>query len=38
MRWGVEHHGRWNPGEGLGLQVKHGAVVGEGESRRGRPP
>ena len=35
MGWGVEGHGRGNWGEGLGPQEKQGAIVGEGERRRG---
>ena len=35
MGWGVECHGRGNPGEGLDLQERQGAIVGEGERRRG---
>ena len=34
MGWGVECQGRGNPGEGLGLQEKQGAIVGEGKRRR----
>lgn len=34
MGWGVGHHSRGNPGGGLGLQVKQGAIVGEGKKRR----
>ena len=29
LGWGVECHGRGNPGEGLGPQEKQGAIVGE---------
>ena len=36
--WGVECHGRGNPGEGLGLQEKQGTTVGEGERRRSGLP
>ena len=32
--WGVEHHGRGNPGGGLGPQEKQGATAGVGERRR----
>ena len=35
---GVECHGRGNTGEGPGLQEKQGAIVGEGERRRGGLP
>ena len=28
MGWGVERHGRGNPGEGLDLQERQGAIVG----------
>ena len=38
MGCGVEHHGRRNLGEGLGLQEKQGTVFGEGEKNRGGPP
>ena len=31
--WGVESKGRGNPGEGLDLQEKQGAIVGEGRER-----
>ena len=31
MGWGAEHHSQGNPGGGLGLQKKQGAIVGEGE-------
>ena len=34
----MECHGRGNLGRGLGRQEKRGAIVGEGERRRGRPP
>ena len=33
MVWGMEHHGRGNLEEDLGLQKKKGAIVGEGERR-----
>ena len=29
--WGVESHGRGNPGEGQELQERQGTIVGEGE-------
>ena len=38
MGWVVERHGRGNPGEGLDLHERQGAIVGEGEKRRGGPP
>ena len=38
MGGGVEHHSRGNLGGSLGPQEKQGAIAGEGESRRGRPP
>ena len=31
----MECHSRGNSGEGLGLQERQGAIVGEGERRRG---
>ena len=34
--WGVEHQSRGNTGESLDLQEKQGAIVGEGERRRGQ--
>lgn len=34
--WGVDRHGRGNPGESLVLQRKQGAIVGEGGRRRRR--
>ena len=37
MGWGVEHHGRGKPGEGLDLQEKQGATAGKGK-RRGSGP
>ena len=37
MGWGVESHGRGNPGEGPDLQERQGAIVGKDEKRRGRP-
>ena len=36
--WGVEHSIRGNPGEDLGLQERKGAIVREGERRRGGQP
>ena len=35
---GGEHHGRRNVGEGSNPQERQGAIAGEGEKRRGRPP
>ena len=35
---GVESHNRGNPGEGLDLQERQGASVGEDKRRRGRVP
>ena len=34
MGWGGERHSRGNPGGGLSLQEKKGAIVREGERRR----
>ena len=31
MGWGGEHQGRGKPGEGLDLQERQGAIVGEGK-------
>ena len=36
--WGGEFHSRGKPGKGLDPQEGQGAIVGEGERRRGRPP
>ena len=35
---GAEHHSQGNPGGGLDPQDKQGAIVGEGERRKGGPP
>ena len=37
MDYGVERHGRANPGEGLGPQDKQGTIVQEGKKRDGPP-
>ena len=36
--WGIESHGRGNPGEGLDRQERQGAIVGEDERGRGGLP
>ena len=33
--WGAEHHSEGSVGGGLGPKEKQGAIVGEGERRRG---
>ena len=38
MGWGAECHSRRNPAGGLGMKEKQGAIVGEGERRRGGLP
>ena len=38
MGWGVEHHGRGNPGKGPVLQDRQVTNAGEGKRRRDRPP
>ena len=38
MGWGVEHHGRGNPGEGPDLQERQHTIVGKVERKRGRLP
>ena len=35
---GIESHGREHPGEGLNLQARQGAIVGEDERGRGELP
>ena len=38
MGWGVEHHGRGNPGEGLDPQERQSAIIGEGERSHKKLP